>query len=86
MNIFGFQLAVKKFVKWNTIKFLNYALILRRSVVVEVKKRKMGPSESSSSSDEDVQLRDICDDASSDQKSDVEKKCIILDYSRERYI
>jgi hypothetical protein len=33
MNIFGFQLAVKKFVKWNTINFLNYALILRRSVV-----------------------------------------------------
>jgi hypothetical protein len=31
-NIFGFQLAVKKFVKWNTINFLNYALILRRSV------------------------------------------------------
>jgi hypothetical protein len=34
MNIFGFQLAVKKFVKWNTINFLNYALILRRSVAV----------------------------------------------------
>jgi hypothetical protein len=33
MNIFGFQLAVKKFVKWNTINFLNYVLILRRSVV-----------------------------------------------------
>jgi hypothetical protein len=29
MNIFGFQLAVKKFVKWNTINFLNYALILK---------------------------------------------------------
>jgi hypothetical protein len=35
MNIFGFQLAVKKFVKWNTINFLNYALILRRSVFSE---------------------------------------------------
>jgi hypothetical protein len=36
MNIFGFQLAVKKFVKWNTINFLNYALILRRSVVTAI--------------------------------------------------
>jgi hypothetical protein len=34
MNIFGFQIAVKKFVKWNTINFLNYALILRRSVFI----------------------------------------------------
>jgi hypothetical protein len=33
MNIFGFQMAVKNFLKRNTINFLNYALILRRSVV-----------------------------------------------------
>jgi hypothetical protein len=32
MNIFGFQMAVKNFLKRNTINFLNYALILRRSV------------------------------------------------------
>jgi hypothetical protein len=34
MNIFGFQMAVKNFLKRNTINFLNYALILRRSVVI----------------------------------------------------
>jgi hypothetical protein len=33
MNIFGFQMAVKNFLKTNMINFLNYALILRRSVV-----------------------------------------------------
>jgi hypothetical protein len=33
MFIFDFKLAVKKIVKMNTINFLNYALILRRSVV-----------------------------------------------------
>jgi hypothetical protein len=44
--------------------------------VVEIKKRKMGPSQSSSASDEHVQLRDFCDDASSEE-SDVEEKCII---------
>jgi hypothetical protein len=33
MNIFGFQMAVKNFLKRNTINFLNYGLILRRSVV-----------------------------------------------------
>jgi hypothetical protein len=32
MNIFGFQMAVKNFLKRSTINFLNYALILRRSV------------------------------------------------------
>jgi hypothetical protein len=32
MNIFGFQMAVKKFLKRNTINFLNYAFILRRNV------------------------------------------------------
>jgi hypothetical protein len=32
MNTFGFQMAVKNFLKRNTINFLNYALILRRSV------------------------------------------------------
>jgi hypothetical protein len=32
MNIFGFQMAVKNFLKGNTINFLKYALILRRSV------------------------------------------------------
>jgi hypothetical protein len=44
--------------------------------VVEVKKRKMEPSQSSSSSDEDVQLRDFSDDVGSEE-SDVEEKCII---------
>jgi hypothetical protein len=34
MNIFGFQMAVKNFLKRNTINFLNYALILRRSVYI----------------------------------------------------
>jgi hypothetical protein len=38
----------------------------------------MGPSESSSSSDEDVQLRDICDDASSDEESDVKKNVLYV--------
>jgi hypothetical protein len=33
MNIFGSQMAVKNFLKRNTINFLNYALILRRSVL-----------------------------------------------------
>jgi hypothetical protein len=33
MNIFGFQMAVKNFLKRNAINFLHYALILRRSVV-----------------------------------------------------
>jgi hypothetical protein len=53
-------------------------------IVVEVKKRKMGPSESSSSSDEDVQLRDICDDASSDQKSTL-KENVLYWIIHERY-
>jgi hypothetical protein len=33
MNIFGFQMAVKNFLKRNTINFLNYALILWLSVL-----------------------------------------------------
>jgi hypothetical protein len=32
MNIFGFQMAVKNFLKKDTIHFINSALILRRSV------------------------------------------------------
>jgi hypothetical protein len=35
MNIFGFQMAVKNFLKRNTTNFLNYALILRRSVQIK---------------------------------------------------
>jgi hypothetical protein len=34
MKIFSFQMAVKSFLKRNTINFLNYALILRRSVAL----------------------------------------------------